>query len=119
MESDDALVALLPALPYSYVGSGYDWMGGLAGGWYAVGVWGSDGWDLGNWPYVIVAHYDDGVYGRVLYCEGDLTIEAYPEVDARDKATSDTAVFYWRHYGHGPKDLPAEGEAPLYGPCTC
>jgi hypothetical protein len=48
----------LPALPNPLAGSGYDWMGQLANAWHVVSAWGQDGWNLGNWPYVVVAHYD-------------------------------------------------------------
>lgn len=109
----------LPALPDGHAhGDGYGWMGALGNGWGEVASWGRDGWDLGSWPYVVVAHLDDdkrGLYGTALYVEGDLFVEAWETRRERDLSTSATAVWYWRYYGRGPKDLPSEGPAPYYG----
>jgi len=86
----------LPNLPVSW-GEGYDWMQQLSGGWYAVPSWGSDGWDLGNWPYVIVVHYDgDEIYGVATYVEGDITVREFPDRAQRDKETDQIALFYWQ-----------------------
>ncbi len=99
----------LPALPDNVWYSGYDWIGALRRcGWHAVCSWGRDGWDLGCWPQVIVAHHDrPGCYGLCLYVEGDLDLSAYPTREARDQATDRLAAYYWRYYQHGPTDLPA------------
>ncbi|HSL35278.1 MAG TPA: hypothetical protein VK883_00495, partial [Arthrobacter sp.] len=58
---------------------GYDWME-LIGehGWAVIPSWGSDGWDLGNWPYVMVAatRTADSIgnlFGVATYCEGDVS----------------------------------------------
>lgn len=124
MEHGNYLARRLPALPDGHAhGDGHGWMAALSGGWHEVASWGADGWDLGSWPYVVVAHYDGAdelglLFGRVVYVEGDLFVEGYRWRSERDKASSDTAVYYWRHYGNGPRDLPAEGDAPLYGPYT-
>jgi hypothetical protein len=56
----------LPDLP-DYAEEGYDWISRLSNGWYAVPGWGKDGWDLGNWPYVIVAFYDGNEKERLPY----------------------------------------------------
>ena len=59
--------------------------------------WGSDGWDLGNWPYVIVVHYDgDEIYGVATYVEGDITVREFPDRAQRDKETDQIALFYWQ-----------------------
>jgi hypothetical protein len=99
----------LPALPYTLWNSGYDWIGALAGGWYAVPSWGRSGWDLGAWPLVIIAHYDhpaSGCYGLAVYVEGDLDVTAYPTREARDQATNPHAAYWWRVHRNGPNDLP-------------
>lgn len=117
-DQDEAPTALLPPLP-EWTGEGYEWMGNLAHGWHAVGLWGDQGWDLGRWPYVIIVHFDgDGLYGRAVYVEGDLHTGAYTVRAARDQATSDTAVFYWRTYENGPDLPPVDGPepAPLFPP---
>jgi hypothetical protein len=99
--------AVLPELPASVWNTGYDWIGALRGGWYEVSSWGRDGWDLGSWPLVIIAHYDrPGSFGLAVYVEGDLEVTAYPNREDRDQATDRQAAFHWRQYGHGPRDLP-------------
>jgi hypothetical protein len=102
----------LPALPDNVWYSGDDWIGVLRRcGWDAVSSWGRDGWDLGSWPQVIVAHHDHpGCYGLCLYVEGDLDVSAYPTREARDEATDRLAAYYWRYYQHGPEDLPASDD---------
>lgn len=76
---------------------GYDWIERLIGtGWHVVPAWGSDGWDLGQWPYVIMAHHNGDTFGLVVYVEGDLEVEEFETREARDKATSHKAIFYWQ-----------------------
>lgn len=37
-----------------WVDDGYEWMEQAAAeGWRAVSAWGRDGWDFGDWPYVV------------------------------------------------------------------
>ena len=44
-------------------GGGYEWMEeGLPEGWHVEPMWGRDGWNLGSWPYVVVALYIDSEY---------------------------------------------------------
>jgi hypothetical protein len=39
-----------------HMNGGYDWMELIeAEGWAVIPSWGCDGWDLGQWPYVMVA----------------------------------------------------------------
>jgi len=103
----------LPPLPDpDEVGDGYGWIGALSAGWYAVGVWGrTGGWNLGRWPYVIIAHYDSpDRYAVATYVEGDLTITAHPDRASRDADTDRIAASYWRNYSDGPADLPDRDE---------
>ncbi len=105
----------LPPLPVSLWYDGYDWLGALRHGWYDVSSWGRDGWDLGSWPLVIVAHYDgEDRYGLAVYVEGDVEVTAYPNREERNGATDRVAAFYWRRRrGQRPDDLPAEGDELL------
>jgi hypothetical protein len=91
---------------------GYDWIATLANGWYPVGSWGAAGWDLGTWPYAIVAHYDGpDCYAHALYVEGDLTITTAHTRAERDAHTDRTAWYYWRNgTADGPADLAADDE---------
>jgi hypothetical protein len=76
---------------------GYEWMT-LASleGWRAVSAWGRDGWDLGDWPYVVYMFRDvDGRFERASYCEGDVTIETYATAQDRSDDTDESALFYW------------------------
>lgn len=112
----------LPPLPPRGFGDGYDWMSDLRDGWRPVAGWGRSGWDLGDWPYAIVVHYDgDGVHALGTYVEGDVSMEAFPTREERDAATDRIAAYHWRHNGNGPDDLPDRDEdlAPHHrGPYT-
>lgn len=104
---------VLPPLPDPFVlGDGYPWIDALTGGWYAVGVWGrGGGWNLGRWPYVIIAHHDSpNRYALAVYVEGDLDAQTFPDRSGRDTATDRIAAYYWRRYGDGPTDLPERDE---------
>lgn len=42
-----------------WIDDGYAFMAaGATDGWRAVSAWGKDGWDLGDWPYVVVLFRD-------------------------------------------------------------
>jgi hypothetical protein len=88
---------MLPPLPPT-LGYGYDWMERLSGGWYVVSIWGSDGWNAGDWPLVILVHYDNddaATYGMAVYTEGDLDIKEFKTRQERDQATNEWAVWWW------------------------
>ncbi|WP_235509734.1 hypothetical protein [Arthrobacter sp. Soil761] len=67
-----------PVLRDYHANGGYDWMDLIAEhGWTVIPSWGSEGWDLGNWPYVMVAviRTADSIgnlFGIATYCEGDV-----------------------------------------------
>lgn len=113
----------LPRAVYDRAGSdGYEVAGSRDHGWHAVPAWGRDGWDLGEWPYVVVMHRDqEGSYVVLTYVEGDVTVEAFPTRQERDDRTDGIAAFYWRHNDENwIRDYP-EGEplpAHLRGPSS-
>jgi len=99
----------VPELPSGQqAGDGMTWIGRLADGWHAIALWGADGWDLGEWPYVIVAHYDNPaaqVYAVATYCEGDVDARAFTSRAERDAETDTIAAWHWRNNDNGPDDL--------------
>lgn len=113
--SDDEFPAsVLPTCPEEdHTGDGYDWARELPVGWKAVYSWGTEGWELGEPPYQVVAHFDhilDVTYGLARYVEGDVFVTAYGSREARDAATDELALGVWLWAGNGPrKGLPAEG----------
>ena len=112
----------LPELPpRSSYDDGYDWMGQLSNGWYEVPSWGSEGWDLGDWPYVIVAHYngevgDIGPFGVATYVEGDLEVKEFPTRAERDSETDRIALFYWRNRADEIPGIPTDPADNRLGP---
>ena len=101
----------LPPLPEPGFGDGYDWMDQLRDGWRPVAGWGSRGWDLGDWPYAIVVHYDgEDVHGLATYVEGDINVRSFPSREERDAATDRIAASHWRMNESGPADLPDSDE---------
>ena len=52
-------------------------------GWAAIPSWGLNGWDLGNWPYVVVYHR--GEVELAVDVEGDIDIEKFPTREERDR----------------------------------
>ncbi|WP_431983802.1 hypothetical protein [Streptomyces qinglanensis] len=111
---DEFPVDVLPFYPEDdHTGDGYDWIRELPVGWHAVGVWGSEGWDLGAWPLQVVAHYDcplDLTPALAHYVEGDVTVRAFGSREARDAATDEIALSVWQWEENGPAlaELPAE-----------
>lgn len=118
----------LPALPPRGEGDGYDWMGEAeAAGWVAIGGWGRDGWDLGDWPYVIILtcvarvpceEVTRNVYGVASYCEGDVERWAFDTHEERIWKLDELAHFYWRLRWDSPPYAPPIGPLPeeLFGP---
>jgi len=75
----------LPPLPQD--GSrGYDWIEDLQG-WHALPYWGSKGWELGNWPYVIAAvcRASAPIWGLATYIEGDTELWAFESREDRER----------------------------------
>lgn len=89
---------------------GYDWIDAAeTTGWYALSNWGKDGWDAGQWPYVIVAlaKGQDEVgpfFGMTTYCEGDLETTFYRSQEQQWEAITEWCRWNWLHgQGDGPK----------------
>ncbi|MEO3935107.1 hypothetical protein WMO79_20110 [Micrococcaceae bacterium Sec7.4] len=103
-----------------HMNDGYDWMELIeAEGWAVIPSWGCDGWDLGQWPYVMVAatRTADSIgnlFGVATYCEGDVTCSFYRTKARQWGAITEQAFFHWKNgQGHGPDDLPeAAAELP-------
>ncbi len=95
----------------TYCDCGYDFIEAAATeGWKAVSSWGLDGWDLGDWPYVVYAFRGDTE--RATYCEGDITLETFASREARERATDEAALFYWRDEPWMTRD-PADLSGPF------
>ncbi len=81
----------------------------------ACSAWGREGWDLGDWPYVVVSARKtaDG-YELLVDVEGDLTLTTHDSGDDLHAKIDEIAVFYWRHSRREGlfEDLPAEGPVP-------
>jgi hypothetical protein len=105
------LTTLLPPLPPQYQDCGYDWIEELRG-WRVVPDWGSKGWELGDWPYVIAAvcRTPARIWGLVTYMEGDIELWAFESAEELYEQVDVVAERWWRvGFGEGPPDLPAAG----------
>lgn len=112
----------LPPLPPRGWGDGWDWMDELGPTpWVPVPLWGLDGWDLGEWPYVIVCICSPGsgtqAFGVATYVEGDLERQAYATRAEMIARVDEIAAFYWR-LSSRPPEVPPIGPLPeeLTGP---
>lgn len=106
----------LPPLPEQDPGdTGWDWMEKLSNGWHVVPLWASEGYDLGRWPLVVFAHYDEGPFGLATRVEGDIEVKEFPTQEERDRATSELAVWYWNHYE--TPGAPKHMRDARLGPC--
>ncbi|NHW49528.1 hypothetical protein HAV21_21980 [Paenarthrobacter sp. MSM-2-10-13] len=103
-----------------HMNGGYDWMELIEEhGWAVLSSWGSDGWDLGQWPYVMVAvtRTADSIgnlFGIATYCEGDVTCTYYRTKARLWDAITEQAFSSWKNgQAQGPADLPeAAAELP-------
>lgn len=102
----------LPPVDPTYDGDGHDFIDNLSGGWVVVPLWGSRGWNLGEWPYVIIAACktkgNDPVFGVCYYVEHDVTITSHASTEEQHQRIDELAEWHWRHHENGPKDLPPE-----------
>ncbi len=65
-------------------------------GWEPIPNWGRDGWDLGQWPYVVISHRRTSDGFELLYdVEGDTATYRYPTREQRDAATDELAFLHW------------------------
>lgn len=102
-----------PAPPATEWLDGYDWIEVLeASPWTELPNWGTDGWDAGGWPYIILAvsrvKDDKGeLFGLTTYCEGDLTVRYFRTQSAQWEAITAECFVHWKNgQSDGPKDLP-------------
>jgi hypothetical protein len=103
-----------------HMNGGYDWMDLISQhGWSVQASWGSEGWDLGQWPYVMiattrVADEIGNLFGVASYCEGDVTCTYYRARARSWEAITEHAHYWWKlGTTHGPADLPeAAAELP-------
>ena len=101
---------------------GYEWMEKIEEeGWVACGAWGVDGWDLGQWPYVMVAVTKTAdkagpLFGMATYCEGDVKTTFYRTQAAHWAAITAEAFNTWKSRSDGPPNMPetADQLAPEY-----
>ncbi|MGH2902804.1 MAG: hypothetical protein ACRDK7_04365 [Solirubrobacteraceae bacterium] len=71
-----------------------------ARGWTAIPSWGLEGWDLGDWPLVVIFHRHSTDGFELAYdVEGDVTVYRYPTRELRDAATDRLAFWHWKHDG--------------------
>ena len=103
----------VPVLNDYHMNTGYDWMEDIAAaGWTVLPAWGSDGWDVGSWPYVMLAlnriHDAEGeLFAMATYCEGDVKTTYYRTQSAQWAAITAYAFWQWKHgQADGPADLP-------------
>ncbi|MGC0239535.1 hypothetical protein [Arthrobacter sp. SD76] len=103
----------VPALVDYHMNGGYDWMELIEEhGWAVLSSWGCDGWDLGQWPYVMVAvtRTADSIgnlFGVATYCEGDVTCYWFRTKARQWTEISEQAFLYWKNgQAQGPVDLP-------------
>ncbi len=111
-DTDETISA--PALPRDdRAGDGYDWMDTLEGSsWSVLPNWGTEGWDAGSWPYVILAvnRTRDGngeLFGLGVYVEGDTYTSYYRTSQAHWLGITEEVFFHWKSgQADGPDDLP-------------
>lgn len=69
-------------------------------GWRSISCWGRDGWDLANWPYVVISHGErDGKYRLLSVCEGDHDVYVFDTAEDREAGTD--YLFIWYGVGRG------------------
>ena len=79
-------------------GNGYDLMTPAIGhGWKPIPSWGSDGWDLGGWPLILVYFRDiNGAAELAVVTEGDTAQYSFPTKEARNAHTDVVAFDCWK-----------------------
>lgn len=102
------------------------WTPSKAPPWSVLPNWGSEGWDAGSWPYIILAvartrDKDGELFGYGIYVEGDTSTHWFRTQDACFEAITAEVFFHWASgQSHGPDNLPdtAGGRPPEHRkPC--
>jgi hypothetical protein len=99
-------------------GSGYDFIDGISPTWRTIASWGRDGWDMGDWPYVVVAYRASSHHGwlTVVCIEGDLSIRHHVDEVALTSFLDAEARRWWtRCPERGPDDLDSDAAKGWYG----
>jgi hypothetical protein len=113
--TDTAEPVTAPVLPADdRAGDGYDWMDTLDGtAWSVLPNWGSEGWDAGAWPYIILAvartrDRTGELFGYGTYVEGDTSMHWFRSQDVCFEAITAEVFFHWASgKSDGPDHLPA------------
>ena len=81
-------------------------------GWHAIPSWGRDGWDLGEWPYVILyMRVRADKHELLSICEGDRT---WYQFDSRDDCyAAMDYLFLWYLAGRNYAPLSYEDRERL------
>lgn len=103
----------VPVLGDYHMNTGYDWMEDIEpAGWVVLPSWGCDGWDVGQWPYVMLAllrtnDAEGELFAMATYCEGDVKTTYYRTQSAQWAAITAYAFWQWKNgQADGPADLP-------------
>lgn len=91
---------------YSRSCDGFDDMDvARADGWSVLSAWGRDGWDLGNWPYVVLSiRTVDGKYQVQQVVEGDHDVYEFSSEEDRDAAID--YLFLWYAIANSQRWMP-------------
>lgn len=75
-------------------------------GWRAISSWGLNGWDLGEWPYVVISCGESLTGAPDLLCtvEGDRDVYRFATTEDRDAAID--YLFLWYAAGKEYSDFP-------------
>lgn len=83
-------------------GDGYDFIAASEEGhmWYSHSAWGLDGWDLGDWPYVIIQTAQEGTGEDASFlvrsrCEGDIDVWRFRTQEEAHAKVDHLAWWYW------------------------
>lgn len=88
---------------YSQSDDGYEDMAlNESRGWKTLSGWGRSGWDLGEWPYVVLSirPADDGAWHLLSVCEGDHAY--YQFATEADLHAAIDYLFLWYAAGKDP-----------------
>ena len=100
---------------YSESDDGYSDMEAEEGrGWTCLSGWGRDGYDLGDWPYVMIylrRYPDNGAMGVMSICEGDRDV--YYFTSASDALAAVDYLFIWYGINRGYDTWEALGVTSL------
>ena len=100
------------------IGDGYDFAAKRG----IISSWGAHGWDLGEWPYVVIGsgHNANGEWWNVTRVEGDLTFRYFETQQELHADIDGIARYYWdrdpKRYGDGLQRVLADNSDHARGP---